>query len=976
MFLIFLLLCSLVCGAPISMQASVTLQANGTTPATTFTGNNVFAHTIGGDDTKLQWYLGRNDASVVSGSDATLSSYAVSVAIEGYDKVFPYASETVTLNGILDQPNPVFGQKIQLMGTLSATPFMVLHSELQNIYWNASRMGLAVQQVASVENIKDATGTTTGAIVSVAGMQVKASTSQVSVGGNYIAAVVAPNGTTNFGAAGSGVALVGSGSSILQQLPAVTETETIQSVPLDGKQSYVKNGASAVINNNQPDISFDPILQRIYIAFSASGSSGARGIVMGYLNPTIINPTLTENKLILTDFVPAAAYTGAGMAYVGGVANTGETVTLSKFRSLYTSTGLTYGIVVGSSNAGAYPLATTVSAIPLVNKSVDPVNTNWPVDPTHGAMASKTVKPGINLKIYFSQTNTPQTYLGRGFQAPATTLDDVPAQEDPAVWVGGADAPGYINDIQVFKDTVFIATQATGSNPTGIFASQAMFDQYGAIKAWTAWQRVSYPSQPGVQVWGLAFQQSLGKMFSMVGTAYNRVDTITTSTWVDHNNDGLLGGTAADASVGFITELNKQFIASQGGIQGLFDFPVNTDGFIQSGSNRLSVMVATGYQKIALVQTSADTAGSVLTPTIGDFGSHIQSSTNGSITAPAAGTLMLSVSGGALTTLGAITSAAIINDGAGKGYLVVGGVGGIAVLKPGWTTGFGQGLTKNFGNLPASTFTILGSYKNVRKLLNDGTNLYVLTNTTLDRIPASQLSGTTITPTTVAAPASVGTNQYVSFSDVVISAKMALLATSQGLFRVGSGQNIATVASSAAASWTLVPLGESLTAVIRLTPFSSTGLPQDFSRSVAGLTGTPGGQVYALSGSVSQGLASLYRISVADTSTTAITDATVQVVLDYCVEAKTSAFAAYGGYRNYFRTDGALITDSRSSYLGDKPVFEALPGFIRTGSWLMANKETQIPLSFSTGSTVGGLIRNSGLGSLILPVSTGIQVLE
>ncbi len=978
--MIFLLLWSLVFGCPLFTQGAVTLQANGLTPSTTFSGNNVFAHSVGGDDGKIQLYMGRSDTSIPPSEDETIASYAVSVAAEGFDTVYPYANKTVRLNNLVDQPNPVFGEQIALMGTFMTTPVMVLSSALQNIYWNKSRVGVPVQDVYSIENITDANGAITSKIVALAGANINAGTSQIVVGGNYIFAAVAPNGGSYFGPTGSGVAVVGpTNTPTLAQLPAVTGTETIQAVAIDGTQSFVKIGSDAIINQfegSQTTIAFDPILQRFYIgyqAFSAGGvTDGARGVVVGYINPVPVmqldGTTVIENKLVLTDFAPGAAYLGADGNYVSGVYGASKTVvTTQKITSMYTSTGLTYAIIQGTSDPETHFGGRTVLAVPLVNKSVDPNNTTWPTDPVHGSVASKIINPGTNLQTYFLQTNIPKTYYGRGFQVPATTLADMPLQDDPAVWVGGSDTPGFINDIQVFKDSVFIATSGTTNNATGVFASQAIFDGYGAIKAWTSWQRISFPAQSGMTVWGLAYQQSLGKMFCMIGSTAQTVDTITTSTWANHNDDGLLGGTLADSTVGFIAQLNRQFGLSSGGIQGSFDFPFNTDGFTVDAEQVFSAMVFTGYKKITLVQTSAVQNPFILTPTIGDFGSYSYISTDGSVGVIPADTLMITISGEALDSLGGITSAAIVNDGANFAYLVVGGVGGIAVLQPGWPT---AGLQKNFSNLPASAFTVLGSYKNVRKLLNDGTNLYVVTNTTVDRIPASQLSGTTITPVTVATASSIGSGQYNSFSDVIISSKMGLLATAQGLFRVGNGQDIATATSSSQVNWTLVSMGESLTAVTRLTPFSATGLPQDFS------TG-PGGNVYALSGSISQGLASLYRISVADTSgANAVVNTTVQVIPDYFVEGTTSAFAAYGGYRNYFRTDGALITDSRSSYVADKPIFEALPPFIRTGSWLMANKEIQIPLGFSPGATVGGLLRNSGLGSLILPVNTGIQVLE
>ena len=48
-----------------------------------------------------------------------------------------------------------------------------------------------------------------------------------------------------------------------------------------------------------------------------------------------------------------------------------------------------------------------------------------------------------------------------------------------------------INSIETHKDTVFALTTYNGSTTGsgGVFYSQALFDEYGAIKSWTPWQR-------------------------------------------------------------------------------------------------------------------------------------------------------------------------------------------------------------------------------------------------------------------------------------------------------------------------------------------------------------------------------------------------------------------------------------------------------------------------------------------------------
>jgi hypothetical protein len=959
-------------------HATITLQANGATRAITFSGNNVSAHIADSNDMSSSFYLGRNDPTIVAGTNDGLAQYAISQAREGLGFILPCTPTTVRLNGLEKQPNPLSGQKIAVLGLFSGaygtkTPFAVTQDNPQNLYWNVSSSGLDPFDVFSVTNIADANGAVTSGVVAATGASIFEVTSTTQIRGNFIFAAVKPNGAI-FGAAGSGVAMIGQNGSSLAQAAAIVGDGIEKSVPLDGTQSYVKIVTNANVQQATPDVYFDPITQRVYSAFTVTTAAGvgdgARGIVMGYFNPITIIPNTVLSKLVLTDFAPATAYAGLAATAVGGLVSGGGAVTgtYSKFCSMYTSTGLTYGIIVGSN--GATPANQTVSAVPTVNKSVDPTNTTWPTDPIQGVMASKVVNPGVNLKTFFnSQFPLYYPYRGRGFQVPATTPADMPLFTDDAVKVGGGVAPWVINDIQVDKDTVFVAVNAGAANAAGVFASQALFDGNAAIKGWTPWQRVATPTTTGNTIYGIGYQPQVGRLFTMEGATGNTIDTILTTTWNTADNDGLLGGTTTNAQVGFVELIDTQFSEGQGGIQAAFDFPNNTLGFA-TVPNRLSAMIFTGYKQIVIAQTGADTGGGIFTPTVGNFSTNMQNSTNGAVTAPGAGALILSITGGALDTIGAITSAAVVRDvavGPGNGYFVVGGVGGLAVLKPGWP--MGVGLLKNFANLPSSAFTLMGSYKNVRKIWSDDTNFYVLTNETFDRIPATQLAGATLTPVTLATPALLP-QQYGQFSDVVVSAKVALLATSQGLFRTGDGANASTAVNPAAMAWTAVTLPESQVAVTRLQPLSTTGLPEGFSKNPVG------GTVYVLAGSVNYNLASLYRIAVASTEAVAVTATTVQVIPDYFVQGTTSAFAALGAYRNYATTFGALVTASESSPDGSSPIFEALPPILRTGVFIAQNRNVQIQAGISTAITIGNLLRNSGIGSLILPTNTGMRVLE
>ena len=53
----------------------------------------------------------------------------------------------------------------------------------------------------------------------------------------------------------------------------------------------------------------------------------------------------------------------------------------------------------------------------------------------------------------------------------------------------------------------------------------------------------------------------------------------------------------------------NEFNFRQGGVQGLFDFPFTTPSFSTTINNRISVQAMTGYKKVVLLQTGADSGG-------------------------------------------------------------------------------------------------------------------------------------------------------------------------------------------------------------------------------------------------------------------------------------------------------------------------------------------------------------------------------
>lgn len=899
------------------------------------------------------YYVGRTAATT---TDATQAPYAVAGARDDGGSFAPLTPPTITFNGVSSADNPLWGNQISLINLFDLTPLVVAADNPTLAYWINSTLEAPVVRMVSTPQLKDAQG------ASGSDGSITAGIVQLASAKPFIFAAVKKNGGS-FGDVGSGIALVQNLDYGFVQQAAVVGDTGIKATPLDTTSSSIKITSNAAsLSNSIIDMWWDDGLQRLYITFQATGaaggSDGARGIVVAYLD---------NGKLVIAPFAPASAFTGTDYI-VGGVGSSTVT-TIRKFRTLYTSTSLNYGVVLGNADDPATSVS-TVYALPLVNKAAANLFTSYTNDPLQGTLASKVTDPGTNLKTFYTESKGVNYYRGRGFQVPATVTADLTARTDQAALVGGGAAPGTVTDIAAYKDTVFVSTGATVTTQSaGIFYSQALFDEDGAIKAWTPWQRYYTSNDASYGVFAFGYQVVYGRMFTAEGTASNAVKTFKSTIFSEGEADGILGGTTTNGSVGLLEQVKTFFNDVPAGVQMVNLFPSNHAGLSQTTNQKLSLMVFSGYQRIVIAQTGSQSAG-VFTPATGDFSTGSRMFTQGSLdVAPASNTQLISVTGGALDTVGSINSTTIINDG-NYGYLVVGGVNGVAVLRnssgAGWAT---AGLQKNFSNIGTDkAFVLIGDYQNVRKVWADGTNLYVLTDKKLDRIPAGQLAQTTPLAYTVATLDALGLSDYATFSDVVTSGKVAFLATSDGLYRSANGTNFATVAAATKTLWIPVVLADAPYSVTRLYPLSTTGLGYDCAQQ------TGGGNLYVLAASVASGISATYRFNVADVSGGTVNDATLTAFNDYIIEDINAGFVQWGNYRNYVMTDGTRVYAQRAAYLGQIPLVE--DAFNMTaGSAFRPRQNYTLPFNFTGYTALAPMVRTE-TGSLLVAGDNGLQVLE
>jgi hypothetical protein len=949
-----------------SIESHIVIAGDSNAPAGASFSFNVFPSAGAGSLV----FLGRSSATDLASEDS-IRHYSLSAFATGNTTFLPVAVSKVTLNGVLDQPNPLIGQNISAVGIFVEKPVVACGDTPSDLYAIASALGKSPVSVNSCIGLKDAQGALNSDGSVTAGIAKIASS-----GGLVFAGVKKSGGT--LGQVGSGIAVLQPGLTNISQIAAVLNDSGIKAVPLDGTLPFLKIGSTPTIDGTVFDMFWDDYLQRLYIVFKstggAAGTDGAVGIAMGYLKGVSqvneLGKVIATAKLVISEIVPAVLFTGTN-TIIGGVGSS-TVARLSKVRVTHTTTGLSYLIVVG--NASSTNNLQTVYALPLVDKKLlYGRSTAWASDPTHGVIASKAITAGVNPRTFYDGSVTPACIRGRAFQTPTTATNQLPVETDQAAKVGAGIAIGAIQDIAVYKDAVFISTIAGDNDVAGVFSSQALFDVNGAIKAWTPWQRVVSAPDSDTNFFGIYFDSSQDRLIALQGASSATVDTVFTTTWSPGDNDGVLGGTPTDASAGLNGLLQSTF-ANTGGVFGLFDFSKETVGFSTTVGTRTSLMVATGYKKIVLVQTGQDNGDDYFIPQIGSFlGTDNKIFTGGTISsAPTSNTVMMTMSGGSLDTLGAITSAGIVKEtGNGYGmYIVAGGTGGLAVLRA--TNGNGSSdLQKSFNGLNNFSWVGLGSYTNIRKVLVDGQNLYVITPTTCDRIPLAQLHGDALTPFTVATPAALSLPTYGSFSDAVISGNFALLATSNGLYTTGTGGVVATATTTTGPLWKQYALSEGPTSVTRLAPFTTTGFAYDVAKNTAG------GQIDVLASSVSQKLSSLYRLTVAD-ATGGVTDTTVQSIPDGIVFGTTGPYANLGEYKNCYTTDGAVPLVTRSLYLTSAATLQALPRELGLGVPLTGvNARHTVTIPFQNAPTrISGIVRNSAVGSTIVVTDNGLQILE
>ncbi len=858
-------------------------------------------------------------------SSGTASSYALSVAGKDNDALTGIAPEFIYMNG-QEISNPLYGSQIALLATtavmqtepdrqVDSLPAVTLATDPDHIYITTSYTQGANPTLVMSNQLIDANGLPVGAINSLCG----------SIQGSLFA-LVSPNSGT-FGDTGGGLV----GANLIATQTGYLQCNFSPPSQIDRTSPYVAiNGPLQSINptslyvstyktsRSMQEINIGTLFASFTIKTGANPTNGGLSVLttLGEVGGQIALAPIVATSAITQDSIIATT-------------NANTFVSAHFISTLFPSVGTNYLVVVG----GVGPENQTpinVFALPLTS---------------NGMLASVNSVP-------ITIVNNFNFFLQREFIVPAVNPGDLYTSSSIQAQVGGGIAPGTITSLYTSGDSVVITVFETATQAPGIFYSQALFDTSNKISAWTPWQRaVQTQGLPKATVYSPAGQQ-----FWYTTEINGELQTLVRTSWNKN-------------STSLCQLLNETLPEQQAGLQGFTDLVYTSPFFSQAVGSRVSAALFTGYQTVILAQTAADLLN-LLTPT-SSYPTIIEL-TDGTFNAYSAPTQYIAMTGGVLQNLEAIIASTVVTDGS-QSWIVVGGNGGLAILALPDGTGIGNGaIQENFSGFSTQLYwQPLGNYTQVRKLLSQDGNLYVLTDTLFERVqitPALINKSIPFASSNLATASTLANGLYLFFSDMIISGPMVIIATSSGLITTGNGASITTAPSQAAMNWKVISMPETTGCATRFFPLTQTGQQTDLYLAPPGVSGN----FYVLAGNVSLDQARIYRY-VITYSDSGINDNTIQLFNDFFIANKPSFFINIGAYRNFFYTDGLLWSTSRSRYI-ETPLFEqSLPINFKIGS---RAKVSPLNGFFSDvdAHSIGQLQRPSGLGSWIIPGDFGLVV--
>lgn len=893
--------------------------------------------------TSGSFYEGANE--IVVDNDFSLSRL-----IRGTKAFMPLTPAIVTLNGTPDSENPLFGAKIIALSMLEKEagffmedmPVVVSENKPARVYLFEDINPSGTIHIVPSHDVHDANGDISSGIVDLA-----------TNGVGHVFAAAKPT-IGEFGDANSGIALLARGTidvvdgdenkktirvfgEVNAQTGSMVEPQALRLDPTSSAIA-IDNPLSNIMSN-QVAMHWDSSLERLFVGLQTTAGTGTND---GTRAVAVIK-FISEGAISLETIAPDSIFTTGDSTNIIGARDAKQKVSIHALSTMWTSTALNYLIVVGNVGKPAQTQQ-SVFALPLVNTGE-----------SKGVIASKSAQP----QNIYRDANIPRL-IARTISEPATTASEMTHSTDIAAQVGaGKLLAGPIVNILVRDDTVFafVGENTLGTNSPGVYSSQAIFNASGKITSWTQWQRAAGTTD---QIFGAALNAFEGNFILASGTTADTVNTIKRTDWSDGTENSLQPLT---------TILDAALPSSNGGVQGMQTFLPNS-GALQN----ISVLAAGGIGTVVLAQTGLYDNG-IITPTPGADFNDIAEFTNGIITDDVTANTVI-ISGGALNNVGPITALEFARNAA-NGWLFVGGSNGLTLLAhedgSGWNATIE--LSDHFTGLEAGMrFITIGNYRFVKKLIYDGDFLFVITHEKIDRInlTTSDFANNNLDITTIATIGNNGVSLRGGFLDGVFSQALAIIATTDKMFRIGNGKDIRTITNESDVEWTTVTIGENAGAPTALYTVTTTNRSQDITKNL-------GGHFYVLTADAGLDQSRINRFAVAPLSSSdSVSATTIQAFDDLFVKNIPSFLLSFGEFRSNFSTDGALYFATRNANDKVPPIAMLTPAqpAPRVAFGNVGDRSAPVAINFQQGTEVNYFARSAASGSWIAAGNFDTQILE
>ena len=362
------------------------------------------------------------------------------------------------LTVVSNPTNPGNQNLINIVATAGTTPTA--------LYLITTTAGTAV-----TKTLDDVTNTeTTGAILAIKGGNPGGTLTSV------FSAVKVHGAATNFGAAvGDGISSVVINNSTLGM---TANTPVPLNTTLTAYDLAIT--LTGITTTGNPCMAYDQDLNRLYVGINSMTS--ARTPLAQMCSIAIFEPNTTTG--VLTQLYPLSTAATAPITgnNIIGVIGSAQTISAQHIAVMSSSNGpngtLRYKyLIVNGGNGSVATTSQNVYAVPLTVGNA--------TDANNGRFAAVTTG---------------------NFGSPAANTGDLYLTSSAAAQVGNGPLPavnaGQVADMHVSGDTVYVSINAAGAAgnvsssqttgvTTGIFTSQAFFNQNGQIAGWTNWHRIA-----------------------------------------------------------------------------------------------------------------------------------------------------------------------------------------------------------------------------------------------------------------------------------------------------------------------------------------------------------------------------------------------------------------------------------------------------------------------------------------------------